>query len=299
MRRFIVLLLLLFCVKSVSAQDGSVAVSPAFNDIVIGPGVTRQTVELTYTNRSTSVVELEIGSVDFKQQDNGVIQFVGQDAGSYSYSLASFLTPEASSLVLNPGEKKIFEVAVQNRQSLSPGGHYAAVVAKLKAAGRIGLGAKVEPSLSALILLRKTGGERFNMSLTASDWPQDTFVFSVPRSVLFTFQNEGNVHLIPYGTAEIKDIFGRVTHKGVLNTSSLRVFPETRRYIGADFNKIAWQLPLSLNSFTVKGNDSLNKVAFTYNASFIYIDPLISGMIVISLIGIWILLRKRKTRRKK
>lgn len=293
------ILLIITFSHTVVAQEGSVAVSPAFTEVTLEKPLQRKEIEFTYVNKSNSTIELEIGVIDIKQKDNGVIQYIGQEVGSYSYSLASFLRPEASTVVLESGEEKKFQVGVQNREDLSPGGHYAAVIAKLKNASKTRNGARVEPSLSALVLLRKTGGERFNLSLISSNWPQETVTFAVPRSIELTFQNEGNVHLIPYGVVEVHDFLGRKTYKGVLNVSSLRVFPETRRGITADLIPIDWHLPISINSFTVKGNDSLEKVQFNYKSTFVYIDPVTSSFVVLGILIVWILIKKRKKSRKK
>ncbi len=279
------------------AKEGALTVAPAFSDITLTESADRAEVILEYKNGGSETVELEIGAIDFRQTDNGVLQYVGQDAGSYSYSLASFLTPEANTLVLDPGEKKEFTVTINNKESLSPGGHYAAVTARIISAAKRGT-ARIQPSVSALILLRKTGGERFNLSLVDADWPQDLFVFRVPNSIRLTFQNEGNVHLVPYGTVELIDMFGRMTHKGVINTSSLRIFPETRRYITTDVRPIANIFPLALYSVKITGNDSLNKVTYSQQQSFIYIDYRASILLFISAFFVWKIRTRRRNGKK-
>ncbi len=285
----------------VLAQQGSVGVNPAFVDIVVPADSGNASFELEYENNSNTIVELAIEMIDFKGAQNGAIVLSGQESGSFSYALASFLSPETSTIILEPGTKKKLKVLVRNRQGLSPGGHYAAVIARMvsskKAASQK---ARVEPSLSSLVLLRKEGGERFNLSLSRASWPAGTIVFSIPRTIELTFLNEGNVHLIPYGTAQVKDMFGRVTHQGVLNESSLRIFPETRRFIAADLKRVDWFAPMGLYVFDIRGSDSLRKTKYIFSETFVYIEPwFFVPLFVVIIAGILIWKRQKKLRKKR
>jgi hypothetical protein len=254
-------------------------VVPARLEVVLGKAGEEKKVELTYINHTDQRLNLEIFPIDFKQGYEGAMTFLNQQAGSYSYSLASFLSLESDRLDLEPGKQRVFSVKVKNRQDLSPGGHYAAVVAKLsQAQGEGEKMAQIAPSMAALIFLRKTGGERFNLSLKSVDWPQRLVVFSYPRHLNLLFQNEGNVHLFPYGRFEIRDFAGRLLYKAVVNTSSLAVFPESRRRIKVYPKIVQKSLPVSLNKISVKGEDSLKKTNYVYQETFIYLNPLlISG----------------------
>lgn len=260
----------------VFAQElsGPLEVYPAMVEVVLDRPGEEKLVELTYVNHSRQALNLEIFPIDFKQQDDfGAIGFLGQEAGSYSYSLSSFLSFEGNRLVLDPGEERKFVVLVKDRPDLSPGGHYAAVVARLLPGQETDGVTKITPSISSLILVRKTGGERFNLSLLDLDWPRRSVVFRYPQTITPRFQNEGNIHLIPYGRLEIRDLFDRLLYKGVVNTSSLRIFPSSRRYIKVDPKPIQASLPLSLNSLTVVGQDSLKKTHYLFQESFIYVHP--------------------------
>lgn len=271
----------------------SIEIAPALSEITLEKSDELKSVALTIANHTNTPVHFQISGLDFKQSDGGKLSFIGKESGVFSYSLASFLSLETDQLTVAPGEKKSFNVTIKNRQDLSPGGHYGAIIFKVINPLGADEGTVVSPSLSSLILLHKKGGERFNLSLTDMDFPKSLFAFGFPEKILLTFRNEGNIHLVPYGTIEIKDIFGRLTHKGAINISSLRIFPETQRYINSDLNEVAWSFPVSFNTVTVQGNDSLKKTHFSSQQTFIYINPYIIGIIILLLI-VCLYLRRKK-----
>ena len=298
MRKYLLILLLLLLPFTVHAQSpsGAIRAEPAFTEVVLNQPDEEKTIAIEYKNESTSPVSLELFPLDFKQQDEtGVISFLGKDAGSFSYSLSSFLTFPVTTLELQPQEKKVIQIAVKNRPDLSPGGHYAAVIARQRNDQRSQSDTSISPSLSTLILLRKTGGERFNLSLKRVNWPDNFIVFGYPSSIHLFFQNEGNVHVVPYGRTEITDMFGRLIYKGIINTSSSRVFPSSRRYISTDLRYITYSLPISINTISIKGNDSLHKTTFSYNESFIYINPFfVIGVSIVVYIAFRIIKKRKK-----
>lgn len=290
--------LLLLRGPSYAAQKGALELSPAFLDVVLKTPNEEKKITLDFANQSDKPISLEIFPIDFKQKDEfGTLSFLGQEAGSFSYSLSSFLSFESNRLDLDAHEKKKFSLSVKNRQDLSPGGHYAAVIARLVTPVKSKEGHEIiAPSISSLILLRKEGGERFNLSLTNVDWPTRSVEFTYPNALNLMFQNEGNVHVIPYGTAEVRDPFNRVLYKGYVNTSSLRILPESRRRIVVDLVQVQSGLPLSLNTMRIHGEDSLGKTAYNSTTSFIYLNPY---FLFILLLGCGYFLQRRLRRKKK
>lgn len=270
--------LFLFQPPSVLAQENNkgLTVSPAFVDITLEKVGEEQKIELDYINHTLHPVNLEIFPLDFKQQDeNGQISFVNQ-TDVYSYSLSSFLSFESRQLTLNPKERKTFTLIAKNRDDLSPGGHYAAIIAKIvdtpesTSSGNI-----IQPSISSLILLRKVGGERFNLSLSDTNLSKNFLSFSFPKSIELIFQNQGNIHLVPYGKIEFKDILGRITHKGTINQNSVKVFPEGRRRIKSDIIKIKEPFPIMIYTINIAGQDSLKKTTYSFQESYIYINTVV------------------------
>ncbi len=274
-------------------KNSSLEVSPAYIDVSLEKPDEVQKIEIVFTNHSASALTLQIFPIDFKQADDfGAIQML-MNSGSYSYSLSSFLSLEADTVLLDAGQKKSFMVTIKNRDDLSPGGHYAAVVAKVINPNQTEA-PTVSPAVSSLILLRKLGGERFNLSLKDVNWPDNSIVFEFPREINLTFQNEGNIHVIPYGRIDITDMFGRLIFKGIVNTSSAAVFPESRRHIFVDMEKVEKYFPISFNTISIKGQDSLRKVSYSYSESFLYVNPKIILGFVLILVCLVVLSRRKK-----
>ena len=212
---FIIVLFLFFFLfaevnPSIASTKG-ITVSPAFTEVILKKGESK-VAEVTIQNNTKETVTFELFPLDFRQGgDFGEISFLGQDSESYSYSLASFLSLETSQVTVEPSGSEQIKVTVEDRESLSPGGHYAAVVGRIVQENDKSDNTIISPSVSSLILVRKVGGERFNINLLDNNWPKG-IAFSYPQNTLLKMQNEGNVHLIPYGTFEVKDIFGRVLY---------------------------------------------------------------------------------------
>ena len=274
-----------------------IEVYPAALDIDITAAEPEKEVSIYIVNHNKQPVELELNSIDFRQKDlSGIVQFLGVKSDTYSYSLASFIRLPFTEIELDPGEKKEVPVIITNRQDLSPGGHYAGIIIRQKSESAKGK-TTVLPSVSSLLFLRKTGGEQFNLSIRDVDWPKDLIQFSYPRKLTLTFQNEGNVHLIPHGRIEIRDMFGRLVSKGIINVSSVYVFPSSRRLIPIEINKLRPSVPLSINTVYIQGNDSLKKTNFLFQESYIYINPVFVFVLLLSSIVV-IFLKKRRLRKK-
>lgn len=274
-------------------KDSSIEVQPAYVEVSLNKPDEVQQIEVLFTNHSDKPITLQIFPIDFKQADDfGAIQMLSSP-GSYSYSLSSFLSLESDTILLDAGQKKQFLVTIKNRDDLSPGGHYAAVVAKVVNENKINE-PLVSPAVSSLILLRKMGGERFNLSLKDVNWPDSSLIFDYPRQINLTFQNEGNIHVFPYGRIDVTDMFGRLIFKGIINTGSFAVFPESRRHIYVDMEKVEKYLPISINTVRIQGQDSLHKVNYSYSEIFIYVNPLLIVIVIFIIVGlVW--LKRKKT----
>ena len=279
-----------------AASPSGLQVSPAYVDVSLPQIASQQEIPITYYNTSNEVLVLELFPIDFRQTSPyGQIGFLGKEAGEYSYSLSSFLSFETNRLELAPGERKTMTVVARNRKDLTPGGHYAAVVARM--VQQIGETPTVSPAVSSLIYLRKVGGERFNLSLKEVSWPEHTIVFSIPTTLTLLFQNEGNIHLIPYGEVTVTDLFGRKVLDGVVNEGSVRILPESRRYVPVYLQQHAFHFPLSVYFLTIKGRDSLGEVTYNFSDTFIYIHPLM-GSLPFILIGLWLVIRRKRKKKE-
>lgn len=180
-----------------------------------------------YKNGTGSIIDLELSIKDITElEDRSPVILEPQDAKNYKYSLSSWVYLEKQSLTLNPGETRSVKVTI-NGEKLSPGGHYGTVLAEIKQKEG-DKKVKLRGILASLLFVRaSTGNEIEEAKINYFGLNQRLIQF--PKKAIFRFQNTGNVDLIPYGLLEIKDPFGRIVAKGIVNEDSLITLPEAIR----------------------------------------------------------------------
>lgn len=305
MRFFSLIALFLFILATQASvacaqSKGTLTVAPAYVDVTLEKPEEEKEVEITYKNNSDRPIELEFFAIDFHQSDiSGAIRFL-EEKGSYSYSLVSFVEFDTNSLQLEPSEEKSIKVRLKNTFNLSPGGHYASIIARqVQSIVNDEQITRVAPGVSSLIYLRKVGGERFNLSITEIDRYNSPIIFSFPSRFNITFQNNGNVHLVPYGTVVLKDFLGRQIYQGSINEESIKVMPESRRYIKGYLTKSSFTLPVSINTLEITGSDSLKKTNFVHRNTFLYVNPVFAIGIFIGILFLAAVLVRKIIKRGK
>jgi len=289
--------MLFFTTFSYAQSNGRVRVAPAVQEVTMKTDEKSKDIIITYTNSTNSELTLSLSTLDFKQSDDlGRIGFLSESSG-YSYSLSSFLSLQSDELRLAPQESKDIVVRIENRDDVSPGGHYAAVLAKVQSDRKQGT-TSISPTLSSLLLVSKQGGERYNLSLKSVGWPDSPVVFSIPQRSEYLFQNEGNVHLVPQGRVDVVDMFQRPIAKGVVNESSARIFPESRRYITVQYYHQKWVFPVSVLTMVAKGNDSLHKTGYSHRDIVLYIHPAVIIFLLVVMGVIVSMYRRRRGQRQ-
>lgn len=266
-------------------------VNPAFTEVTLEKPNQEKTIQLTYTNHTDQPIVLNLSPRDFRQNENNDNYSFLNNSANYSYSLSSFLSLESDTLELLPQEKKRFNVLVKNREDISPGGHYAAIVARFTTEDNQKSN-QVIPALTSLILLRKSGGEHFRLILQTSSFPSFPISVANPDNISVSFRNDGNIHLVPYGRVDITDIFGRLIKKGVLNEDSKIIYPESRRNILSRIQNTSLQLPISWNRVDIYGQDSLKKTHYKLSKSYLYINPFFLIALPILILIIYIFWKK-------
>jgi hypothetical protein len=187
---------------------------------------------LFYKNTTEDPVQLSFKAQDFTELEEGwKVKFLeGKDAKNYSYSLSSWLEFERQTLELNPNEQRELKVRVK-KDSLSPGGHYATVLAEVNQRPDEKGQVTIKGILSSLVFVRASTGNEIEKAEITSFNPASNPLFTFPKKVVLRLNNIGNTELVPYGLLEIKDIFGNTVAKSAINEESLITLPETiRRY---------------------------------------------------------------------
>ena len=159
----------------------------------------------------------------------------------HRYGLVSWLSLGQSVVVVPAGGSVSIAATVQNRPSLAPGGHYAAILATAitDSAATKPLSAQVglKAVLSSLILLTKSGGAAPQLKLVSEAGPHSGA--ELPTRLTQRFQNVGNVHAVPRGVVEVRGPTGRLVKRGVLNEDSAIVLPDSFRQLPVTLDTVA------------------------------------------------------------
>lgn len=227
------------------ATPVGISLSPFQQNISIAPDQSGAQFNLSLTNHTKSLQELKLTARDFGSlNETGGILFEGTSKYTQKYGLTSWMTLGTDTVDLQPEETKTVPVIIDNRSSLQPGGHYGAVVASVDSslAAESGNQLGVNQQLVSLVFVKKVGGEHYDLKL--SGITQNGNWFHPPDTIKLRFQNPGNVHVVPRGLVTLKNPAGKVIAKGVINSESATVLPESFREVYVPLTKTGGSLAL-------------------------------------------------------
>jgi hypothetical protein len=296
---------------SAQRETSGFTLSPPFKEITLEKDAPESSYFIEITNNNSFHQTLYLSVVDFGSLDeSGGVAFLGSrpEMIEKKYSLASWVSLDKDVLEIEGKQSQKIKTTILNKESLSPGGHYAAVVASLNSQKQKGEEETVslKAAFASLIFVKKTGGEKYQLDLSRKEILSRSFGF--PTEIALRFQNSGNVHLVPRGTVTITDPRSAVVSKGVINPESAIILPESFRIYRTSLDKL--DLPLLPGFYTVNiqyryaGEDDFTRVPFPFFfpgiagiAAFTIILPIIFSV----LFGTKLIRRKKSIikRRKK
>lgn len=218
---------------------GDIVLGPTKIEAFLNPGE-KTTKEITVTNRTGSTLSFTIGMEDFKgsrDADQSVI-FLGPEKGPYS--LRDWLKPELSEFTLEHGQRIHLPVEISVPLDADPGGHYGVVFASMKpAASQSGSGEPVSQvsivSRAGTLFFVRINGEIEEIGQLKSIETQKKLYEKGPIPFQVFFENNGSVHLTPYGTIEIKNMMGKKVDS--IELDPWFVMPDSLRMREASWNK--------------------------------------------------------------
>ncbi|KKR31689.1 MAG: hypothetical protein UT63_C0063G0002 [Candidatus Gottesmanbacteria bacterium GW2011_GWC2_39_8] len=298
---FIIFSLLLLLPDSIvqAKEVQGISITPPFQELVILEKDNQVPFSIEFRNQTDTNKTLRFSVIDFGSLDeSGGVAFLGNagEAIEKKYGLASWIILEKDNMELDPGGKQILKVTVENRESLSPGGHYGAIM--------VYVGKEEEASLvsftqviSSLVFVKKTGGEKYGMNLAEKSYIKNKLFF--PRQVNLRFQNTGNVHLVPRGVVTVTDWIGRTIGKGIINQETGRILPESFRIYPVVLEMIGSPILPGMYNVDIDYRYSEKKNFDRATFSFFYPGFLGFGIVVLLIIlFVVIILRLLRIRRK-
>lgn len=290
------------CVPSPVRAAKGIGIAPGFQEVELQQGDTEAQFEVTVSNSTDTKVDFRLSTIDFGALDeSGGVAFLGRSGQeTYNYTLSKWLQLDKTELSVGPGTTAVVKATIKNDDSLSPGGHYGAVLVTTKDVDQTqNDSVAMLPGASTLVLLKKYGGEKYNLHIDSIK--ANKSLINLPKSVNIRFQNQGNIHVVPRGTIELTGPLGVKHARGVINEASSFVLPDTFRQIDVPltYNEQPW-LPGRYTLRTTWRYDGTDQTQ-THELHYWYLGRLGIGiLIIISLafvLYLYILYRRRPTTR--
>ncbi len=243
--------LIIFCFKSeiVFAYEiedlnidvyNDIVLEPTKKEIWISPGEEHSEI-ISITNRTGKKKIINIEVEDFKGSKNlqkPAIEFLGSQEGPYS--LKKYIYFEDKEILLEHGQRVKVPIKISLPKDINPGGLYTSVLVSVSNPSLDNSGQskknKVEviTRLACLFFVR-VKGDVLEKGELADFKSLKKFYQKEPISFFLAYKNEGNVHLLPYGIIEIRNIFGRKVD--VLEIDPWYVLPDSLRSREIEWNK--------------------------------------------------------------
>lgn len=229
----VILFLVMFVLSAnIHAQDArSMTIIPPKFELFANPGdQISETIRVRNDSTSPSAYTVLVEDFTSTGEEGAVVLEEGET--DQLFSLASWIQPEATDLILQPGEEKAFGILITVPKNAEPGGHYASVLFQA-ASGEVQGGAGVTQRVGALVLLRVSGNVTENAQIETFAAP--TYSPTTPLNITLRLKNNGNTHVRPKGTIIITDIFGKKIDELPLNGQN--VIPGATRKMDTEWNR--------------------------------------------------------------
>jgi hypothetical protein len=210
-------------------QAAGITISPPFQDITLDQNQSSQDISIGLLNSTDGAIDLSLSAVDFGDlNQSGGVLFTGlsQSDFDHKHGLAAWMTLDQDHITLAAHSHIAITAHLRNDASLTPGGHYGAVLATSRNDSDTKQ-VEVHQSLACLLFVTKIGGEVYGINL--SKLKPDNSWWGDVSATTAEFRNDGNVHVIPRGIVQVTDPIGRVIGKGVINTNSSILLPDQSR----------------------------------------------------------------------
>jgi len=224
---------------SVNAAQG-LEISPALVELNAEKGKTYN-IQLTVTNVTSSDLAYSSSVDDFNSKDeSGTPHILLDSTLPATASIKSWVSTLATfSLKAHKSQMVVAQVKIPN--DAEPGGHYGVVRFSGHAPELEDSGVGLSASAGALVLIRVSGAITEQASVasffTARNNNQSSLFEQSPITFVARVKNEGNIHVKPVGSIELRDMFGGLVSTMPINEEKSNVLPDSTRRFETTFNK--------------------------------------------------------------
>lgn len=223
--------------------EGDIVLGPTKAEFFLDPG-DKVTKEIMVTNRTGRTIDFAIGMEDFKgsRDPNQTVVLLGEEKGPYS--LRDWLSPEIGEFTLNHGQRIHLPVEISIPLDAEPGGHYGVVFAATRPTAPE-TEVEKEKAKGQMVIIARAGSLFFVRISGEVDETGRLKDFRIkdgknyyekgPISFELFFENNGSIHLRPYGTVEIFNILGKKV--GEIEIDTWFSMPDSLRLIEVQWEK--------------------------------------------------------------
>ena len=270
-------------------------------DFVVGPGKVEvelkpgesKTVGITVANRmgETKTFSLEVEDFTGSKDPSETVVFLGSERGPYS--LKDFLKFESPTIELKNGERATIPVTISLPTDAEPGGRYGSVLVSTVARPSGGTqSSAIVSRLGVLFFVRTPGAVEQDGSLAGfSTLNGQKFFGSGPITMRLLYENNGSVHVDPYGEIAIKNIIG--DEVGVVRADPWFAMPQSVR-----MREVTWDRPFLFGRYTAVAsiNRGYGDIVDTATLTFWVIPWKIAGAVFLGILVLVFVLRFIVTR---
>jgi hypothetical protein len=300
--KVLLIFLTIFCLTAADVKAQGLRgyyISPPFQNVKIDGGMKQVVTEIEIGNDTQDGQTFDLSVMDFGTLDEaGGVAFLATGKSDYEkkYSLASWISLEKNRVEVAPGGREKIKITILNKESLSPGGHYGAVLLTVKGAEGQKAQVTLVQSYATLFYVQKTGGEKPSLKFMGTEIKK--IWWDLHQKVKLRFENNGNVHLIPRGKVVVKDLHGEEVSRSIINGESGLILPESFRQYQVETRPLGgWRWPGKYTfevDYRYDGKDSFS----TVNKDIFYFGR--EGVILASILALgsfgvmWFVVRKHR-----
>lgn len=217
-----------------SASPVGITLTPFLETVTVASFESIKSLPLLVVNHTQSMRTFNVEVADFNAQGEfGGVAFLGRTDPSHlsRHGLVKWLSVSQTSFSLAANASTTLMVSVRNDATLSPGGHYGAVLvnevtgASQQLPNRVG----ANPTVSSLFFVTKLGGEQYDLRLNQTTY--DASWRHLPMEAHVRFQNPGNVAVVPRGTVRLLGPHNTLLGQGAINEDSSFILPDAYRQL--------------------------------------------------------------------
>lgn len=249
---------------------GDFVVGPGKADLTLSPGETR-VVEITVTNRTGKTRRFNLTTEDAAGSNDSetAIILLGEERGPYS--LKDYLSVPYASFELEHSERARIPVTVSIPSDAEPGGLYGSILVDTVAIDAVS--GEVEGTVPQSAIVARIGtlffitvageAERDAHLSEFATAPKQRFYQSGPIPFGILHENNGSVHVAPYGELRIRNMFG--AEVGYLEIDPWFVLPQSVR-----LREISWDRDYLFGRYTAsvsinRGYDDIvDEMSYTF-----------------------------------